>query len=65
MKVLCIILFFVFLVLKLLCVIKWSWWLVTAPLWVPISCFPVLIATLFVVATLIVIIAEIFGDELN
>lgn len=28
-------LFLVFLVLKLTHVIGWSWWLVTAPLWVP------------------------------
>lgn len=28
-------LFFVFLVLKLTNVISWSWWWVTAPLWLP------------------------------
>lgn len=31
------ILFIVFLVLKLTSVIHWSWWFVTAPLWVPIA----------------------------
>lgn len=31
------ILFIVFLVLKLCGVITWSWWWVTAPLWIPIS----------------------------
>ena len=61
----CLILFFVFLVLKLLFVIKWSWWWVTAPLWVPVACFPVLIAALFLVVTLIVLIAWFFGYELN
>lgn len=29
------ILFFIFLVLKLIGKIDWSWWWVTAPLWVP------------------------------
>ena len=32
-----IILFIVFLVLKLTEVIDWSWWWVTAPLWIPIG----------------------------
>lgn len=31
------ILFVVFLVLKLTEVIDWSWWWVTAPLWIPIA----------------------------
>ena len=30
-------LFLVFLVLKLTNVINWSWWWITAPLWVPIA----------------------------
>ena len=33
------ILFLVFLVLKLTNVIDWSWWWVTAPLWIPIIIF--------------------------
>lgn len=32
---LCGVLFVVFLVLKLVGVIDWSWWWVTAPLWLP------------------------------
>ncbi len=32
-------LFLVFLVLKLTDVIDWSWWWVTAPLWVPAAIF--------------------------
>ena len=32
-----IILFIVFLVLKLTETIDWSWWWVTAPLWIPIA----------------------------
>lgn len=31
------ILFVVFLVLKLTHIIDWSWWWVTAPLWIPIG----------------------------
>jgi hypothetical protein len=31
------ILFLIFMVLKLTHVIDWSWWWVTAPLWIPIS----------------------------
>ena len=30
-------LFFIFLILKLTKVINWSWWWVSAPLWIPIS----------------------------
>jgi hypothetical protein len=29
-------LFYIFLILKLCGVINWSWWWVTAPLWIPI-----------------------------
>ena len=32
------ILFLIFMVLKLTDNIDWSWWWVTAPLWIPISC---------------------------
>ena len=32
-------LFIVFLVLKLTKVIDWSWWWVTAPLWIPLLIF--------------------------
>lgn len=31
------VLFIVFLVLKLCHVINWSWWWVTAPIWIPIA----------------------------
>lgn len=31
----CEVLFIIFLVLKLCGVIAWSWWWVTAPLWIP------------------------------
>ena len=41
------ILFLVFLVLKLTNVIDWSWWWVTAPLWIPIIIFLVFVAGLY------------------
>lgn len=42
-------LFIVFLVLKLIGVISWSWWLVFAPLWVPpiIAIFILFIINIF------------------
>lgn len=42
------ILFLVFLVLKLTNVIDWSWWWVTAPLWLPIIIFLVFVSGLYV-----------------
>ena len=42
------ILFLVFLVLKLTNVIDWSWWWVTAPLWIPIIIFLGFVGGLYV-----------------
>lgn len=42
-----VILFLVFLILKLTGHIDWSWWWVTSPLWIPIAiviCFLVIVA---------------------
>lgn len=40
------ILFVVFLVLKLCGVIDWSWWWVTAPIWIPVAfCLLIIIVT--------------------
>ena len=47
------ILFVVFLVLKLTGVISWSWWWVTAPLWIPI-CFGLIVAIILVIARIII-----------
>lgn len=44
-------LFIVFLILKLTNVIDWSWWWVTAPLWIG-----------FVIAIILLIIISIFVD---
>lgn len=59
------ILFVMFLVLKLAGVIGWSWWLVTAPLWIPIAFSIlsfVLISLLLFVLSLIVILMGGFID---
>jgi len=48
----CIILFGVFLVLKLSKVINWSWWWVTAPLWIPLSMLIVGVIAIFVYTAL-------------
>lgn len=49
------VLFIVFLVLKLTEIIDWSWWWVTAPLWIPVA-----IVLVFVI--LIGLITYIFGS---
>ena len=46
-------LFLVFLVLKLTNVIDWSWWWVTAPLWIPLAC----VVAVFVICASVVFIA--------
>ena len=52
----CMILFIVFLVLKLTNVINWSWWWVTAPLWIPVS---IVLVVLFIAIVILGIIAMI------
>ena len=52
----CMILFIVFLVLKLTNVINWSWWWVTAPLWIPVS---IVLVVLFIAIAILGIIAII------
>jgi len=37
------VLFLIFMVLKLCGVIAWSWWWVTAPLWIPFALFGIAI----------------------
>ena len=51
----CMILFIVFLVLKLTNVINWSWW-VTAPLWIPVSIALVLLLIAIAILGIISII---------
>ena len=52
----CMILFIVFLVLKLTNVINWSWWWVTAPLWIPVSIALVLLLIAIAILGIIAII---------
>ena len=40
------VIFIVFLILKLCGVITWSWWWVTAPIWIPIGIFVIAILLL-------------------
>ena len=47
------ILFVVFLVLKLTEVIDWSWWWVTAPLWIPLAL--ILIICFFIIIGLVIV----------
>ena len=44
------IMFIVFLVLKLCDVITWSWWWVTAPLWIPTSILTAIFIFCFIIA---------------
>ena len=51
------ILFITFLVLKLTNVITWSWWWVTAPLWVG----PAIVLGLIILACILFVLAVMFG----
>ena len=46
-------LFIVFLILKLCNVIDWSWWWVTAPLWIPIGLILLIMIITFTVLAFI------------
>lgn len=48
----CTLLFTVFLVLKLANIIDWSWWLVTAPLWIPLGFVIIALVLLGIIAIL-------------
>ena len=52
-------LFLVFLVLKLTKVINWSWWWVTAPLWIPVSIVLGILAMVFVGAIIYSVIDNV------
>lgn len=52
-------LFITFLVLKLTNVINWSWWWVSAPLWMPFS----IITGIAFIAIIVVIIAACCGKD--
>lgn len=51
-------LFLVFLVLKLTNVITWSWWWITAPLWAPSA----IVISIFLIIAIIFLLFFIFGE---
>ena len=48
-----IVLFIMFLILKLTGTIDWSWWWVTSPLWIPLALGGVIIGIIGVIAIII------------
>jgi hypothetical protein len=55
------VLFIVFLVLKLTEVIAWSWWWVTAPLWIPFAIMIVIFVVVLVFGGLFVVLKALCG----
>ena len=47
------VLFIVFLILKLTGTIDWSWWWVTSPLWIPLALGGIIIGIIGVIAIII------------
>ena len=58
--VFCGMLFIVFLVLKLTKFIAWSWWWVSAPLWIPVALVLAILAIILVVWLIIALFQAIF-----
>ena len=52
------IIFLIFLVLKLIGQITWSWWWVTAPLWLPAGIFLVVMLIIFIIALIVAAISD-------
>ena len=57
------VLFIVFLVLKLCDVITWSWWWVTAPLWIPFALGISIFLVILVFGGIFLFLATIFGGR--
>jgi len=55
-------LFIVFLILKLCSVINWSWWWVTAPLWIPIALVLGFFAAVALIGLFVILLTTIFGS---
>ncbi len=51
-----VVLFIVFLILKLTGEIDWSWWWVTSPLWLPVAA----VIGLFLLGTVLLLIVKIY-----
>ena len=59
----CFLLFLVFLILKLCKVITWSWWWVTAPLWIPLILALAIVIIVLIVAGIVKIV-ELIKDRI-
>lgn len=55
----CFVIFIVFMILKLVGVINWSWWWVLAPLWIPIGIVIAVLVVIFAIALVAGLIATI------
>lgn len=55
------VLFFIFLVMKFMHYIDWSWWWVTVPLWLPIALTLGAISTLCIIALIMMLIGSILA----
>jgi hypothetical protein len=51
--------FLVFLVLKLIGVISWSWWWITAPLWAPIAIILAIAGVIFAIAGALTVLSKL------
>ena len=56
--------FIVFLVLKLCNVINWSWWWVTAPLWIPVAMMAAIFIIVFLYYCIKALVIYIMGRAL-
>jgi hypothetical protein len=57
------VLFIVFIVLKLTGLIDWSWWWVTAPLWIPLGAIVALIAIAGIIVSFVAVFAKATGRD--
>ena len=58
-------LFITFLVLKLCGVINWSWWWITAPLWIPIALILIAVLVFLIVLLISYIKVKCYERKLN
>lgn len=52
-----------FIALKLCGILEWSWWWVTAPIWIPWGAVAAIIVIVFVVMFILALISEITDQE--
>ena len=58
-----VVLFLIFMILKLTNVIDWSWWWVTAPLWIPISIALAILTFIGIVMLILTVVSLIGGRK--